>query len=78
MTRTDSLIQILSGEDRSMPVFQAPWEAYAFALAVQLSEQGIFDCPNGARLSPRKSTTLEKTIKGISTTITGWPLSRNY
>ena len=43
MTRTDPLIQILSGEDRSTPVFQAPWEAYAFALAVQLSEQGIFD-----------------------------------
>ena len=43
MTRTDPLIQILSGEDGSTPVFQAPWEAYAFALAVQLSEQGIFD-----------------------------------
>ena len=43
MTRTDPLIQILSGEDRSTPVFQAPWEAYAFALAVQLSEQGIFN-----------------------------------
>ena len=43
MTRTDTLIQILSGEDRSMPVFQAPWEAYAFALAVQLSEKGIFN-----------------------------------
>ena len=45
MTRTDPLIQILSGEDGSTPVFQAPWEAYAFALAVQLSEQGIFDWP---------------------------------
>ena len=43
MTRTDALIPNPSGEDRSMPVFQAPWEAYAFALAVQLSEQGIFD-----------------------------------
>ena len=43
MTRTDPLIQILSGEDGSMPVFQAPWEAYAFALAVQLSEKGIFN-----------------------------------
>ncbi len=43
MTRTDPLIQTLSGEDGSMPVFQAPWEAYAFALAVQLSEKGIFN-----------------------------------
>ena len=43
MTLTDPLIQILSGEDESMPVFEAPWEAYAFALGVQLSEQGIFD-----------------------------------
>ena len=43
MTRTDALIPIPSGENRSTPVFQAPWEACAFALAVQLSEQGIFD-----------------------------------
>ena len=43
MTRTDALIPIPSGEDRSTPVFEAPWEACAFALAVQLSEQGIFD-----------------------------------
>ena len=45
MTRTDPLIQILSGEDGWTPVFQAPWEAYAFALAVQLSEKGIFSWP---------------------------------
>ena len=43
MTRTDPLIQTLSGKDRSTPVFQAPWEAYAFALAVQLSEKGIIN-----------------------------------
>ena len=43
MTRTDPLIQTLSGKDRSTPVFHAPWEAYAFALAVQLSEKGIFN-----------------------------------
>ena len=45
MTRTDTLIPIPSGEDRSTPVFQEPWEAYAFALAVQLSQQGVFDWP---------------------------------
>ena len=39
----DSLNPIPSDEVPSTPVFQAPWEAYAFALAVQLSEQGIFD-----------------------------------
>ena len=45
MTRTNPLIPIPSGGDLSTPVFQAPWEAYAFALAVELSEQGIFDWP---------------------------------
>ena len=43
MTQKDSFIPIPSGEDQSMPVFQAPWEAYAFALTVQLSEQDVFD-----------------------------------
>ena len=43
MTRTDPLTQILSGKDGPTPVFQAPWEAYAFALAVQLSEKGIIN-----------------------------------
>ena len=37
------MIPILSDKNRSALAFQAPWEAYAFALAVQLSEQGIFD-----------------------------------
>ena len=45
MTQTDPLIPIPSGEIPATPVFRAPWEAYAFALAVQLSEQGIFDWP---------------------------------
>ena len=45
MTQTDSLIPIQSDEIPASSVFQAPWEAYAFALAVQLSEQGIFDWP---------------------------------
>ena len=43
MTQMDSLNPIPSGEVPSTPVFQAPWEAYAFALAVQLSEKGIFN-----------------------------------
>ena len=43
MTETGPLIPNQSGETPETPVFQAPWEAYAFALAVQLSEQGIFD-----------------------------------
>ena len=43
MTKTGPLIPNQSGETPVTPVFQAPWEAYAFALAVQLSEQGIFD-----------------------------------
>jgi nitrile hydratase accessory protein len=30
-------------KDSATPVFNAPWQAYAFALAVQLSEQGVFD-----------------------------------
>jgi nitrile hydratase accessory protein len=41
----DSVIPILSDKNPSARVFQAPWEAYAFALAVQLSEQGVFDWP---------------------------------
>ena len=45
MTQTDALIPIPSGETQVTPVFQAPWEAYAFALAVQLSKQGIFSWP---------------------------------
>jgi len=42
MTQTGPLIPSPQGENPAMPVFQAPWEACAFALAVQLSEQGIF------------------------------------
>ena len=45
MTQTDPLIPISPGENRATPAFKAPWEASAFALAVQLSEQGIFDWP---------------------------------
>ena len=43
MTQMDYLNPIQFGEVPSTPVFQAPWEAYAFALAVQLSEKGIFN-----------------------------------
>lgn len=34
--------------DRGEPVFAAPWEAKAFALAVLLRETGLFDGPDWA------------------------------
>lgn len=30
----------------SIPTFEAPWHAQAFALAVHLNEQGLFDWPS--------------------------------
>jgi nitrile hydratase accessory protein len=34
--------------DADGPVFRAPWEAQAFALALALHEQGVFDWPEWA------------------------------
>lgn len=34
--------------DEDGPVFKAPWEAQAFAMAVRLSEQGVFSWPEWA------------------------------
>ena len=31
-----------SGKDDQQPVFAEPWEAHAFAIAVKLSEKGLF------------------------------------
>ena len=31
-----------SGKDEQQPVFAEPWEAHAFAIAVKLSERGLF------------------------------------
>ena len=31
-----------SGKDEQQPVFDEPWEAHAFAIAVKLSERGLF------------------------------------
>ena len=31
-----------SGKDEQQPVFDEPWEAHAFAIAVKLSEKGLF------------------------------------
>ena len=31
-----------SGKDEQQPVFAEPWEAHAFAIAVKLSEKGLF------------------------------------
>ena len=31
-----------SGNDEQQPVFAEPWEAHAFAIAVKLSEKGLF------------------------------------
>ena len=36
--------------DEEGPVFNEPWEAHAFALAVQLSEAGCFSWPEWSRL----------------------------
>jgi nitrile hydratase accessory protein len=36
------------GRDADGPVFAAPWEAHAFALAVRLHEQGLFTWPEWA------------------------------
>jgi nitrile hydratase accessory protein len=35
--------------DDAGPVFQAPWEAHAFALAVRLAEAGCFSWPEWAQ-----------------------------
>lgn len=51
MTATLKAMPDLPG-DKDGPVFGAPWEARAFALAVQLSEQGVFTWEEwGATLS---------------------------
>ena len=34
--------------DREGPVFQAPWEAHAFALALSLYDKGLFSWPEWA------------------------------
>ena len=41
MSPRDTLLAGQPG-DRTGPVFRAPWEAQAFALAVELSEAGVF------------------------------------
>ena len=51
MTATLEAMPDLPG-DEDGPVFGAPWEAHAFALAVQLSERGVFTWDEwGASLS---------------------------
>ena len=37
-----------SGDDEASPVFAAPWQAQAFAMALQLHQQGLFTWPEWA------------------------------
>ena len=42
MNTTFPSLQHDSGIDEQHPVFSEPWEAHAFAIAVKLSERGLF------------------------------------
>jgi nitrile hydratase accessory protein len=50
MTSSPSAPSLLPGqpEAEGEPVFREPWEAHAFAMAVQLHEQGLFTWPQWA------------------------------
>jgi hypothetical protein len=45
-------------QDEDGPVFNQPWEAKAFALAVRLSEAGHFTWPEWVRIFSQKSMDL--------------------
>jgi nitrile hydratase accessory protein len=45
--------------DRDAPVFQAPWEAQAFAMAVHLQEQGLFSKGDWAQALGRSIATAQ-------------------
>jgi nitrile hydratase accessory protein len=46
--------------DADGPVFREPWEAQAFALAVQLREQGLFTWDEWAQVLGAEITTAQK------------------
>ena len=52
MTRSDDALETVPSIPRGGegPVFRAPWEAQAFAMAVQLHERGVFTWPEWAEV----------------------------
>ena len=50
MTRSDEALERVASipRDKAGPVFRAPWEAQAFAMAVKLHERGVFTWPEWA------------------------------
>ena len=50
MTRSDEALETVGSipRDPAGPVFRAPWEAQAFAMAVKLHERGVFTWPEWA------------------------------
>lgn len=48
MTDLASILPDLPCDDSAAPVFRAPWEAQAFAMAVALHNQGLFTWPEWA------------------------------
>lgn len=50
MTRSDEALERVPSipRDKAGPVFRAPWEAQAFAMAVKLHERGVFTWPEWA------------------------------
>ena len=67
--------------DADEPVFRAPWEAHAFALAVQLHQRGLFTGPSGPTLCRSrfaKRSPQAKPTPATATTATGWPHWRHW
>lgn len=48
MTNLTDVLPDLPCDDSAAPVFRAPWEAQAFAMAVALHKQGLFTWPEWA------------------------------
>ena len=48
MSELTSLLPDLPCDETAAPVFRAPWEAQAFAMAVALHQQGLFTWPEWA------------------------------
>src|SRR5881394_86495 len=50
MSADSAMLRSLGRNDEHGPVFHAPWEAEAFALAVSLNERGLFQWPEWAAI----------------------------